>query len=76
MYISPKLYTILGTYTRAFVAAMVTSYSLGNTSLKVLFTAGMASIIPVIMRWANPADTFPAPNKALTTANEMTDSVL
>lgn len=70
MSISPKVYTILGTYTRAFVAAMVTSYSLGNTSVKALFTAGLAAILPVIMRWANPADTFPAPNAALKAADD------
>ena len=73
MSISPKVYTILGTYTRAFVAAMVTSYSLGNTSMKALFTAGLAAILPVIMRWANPGDTFPAPAPGLQAASEVVD---
>ena len=75
MKISPKVYTVLGTYARAFVAAMCASYMLGNTSIKVLFASGMSAIIPVILRWANPADVFPAPNKALTTADKMTDDV-
>ena len=54
-----KLWTILGTYVRAFVAAVVTQYALGNTSVKALFAAGAASVIPVILRWANPKDSFP-----------------
>lgn len=61
MNISPKVYTILGTYARAFIAAVVTSYTLGNTSVKALFAAGASAIIPVVLRWANPKDNFPAP---------------
>ena len=61
MNISPKVYTILGTYSRAFVAAMAASYMTGNTSIKSLFASGVAAVLPVILRWANPADTFPAP---------------
>jgi hypothetical protein len=60
MNISPKVWTILGTYSRAFIAAIVTQYTLGNTSVKSLFAAGAASVIPVILRWANPGDQFPA----------------
>jgi len=59
--ISPKVHTILGTYARAFVAAVVSSYMLGNTSVKALFAAGSAAVIPVILRWANPGDQFPHP---------------
>lgn len=75
MNISPKVWTVLGTYTRAFIAATVTSYAMGNTSIKALFAAGMASIIPVILRWANPVDTFPAPGKGLKAADEVVTSV-
>ena len=50
MNISPKVWTILGTYARAFIAAIVTQYTLGNTSVKALFAAGAASVIPVILR--------------------------
>jgi hypothetical protein len=63
MHISPKVYTILGTYARAFIAAVVTSYTLGNTSVKALFAAGASAVIPVILRWANPNDQFPKPAK-------------
>ena len=72
--ISPKLWTVLGTYTRAFIAAVVTSYSLGNTSIKALFTAGLAAIIPVILRWANPGDQFPAPQASVQAAAAVVDA--
>jgi hypothetical protein len=68
MNISPKVWTILGTYARAFVAAIVTQYTLGNTSVKALFAAGAASVIPVILRWANPADQFPAAQPSINAA--------
>jgi hypothetical protein len=69
-HISPKVYTILGTYARAFVAAVVAQYTMGNTSVKALFASGMASIIPVILRWANPADQFPHPQPSIKKAAE------
>jgi len=75
MNISPKLYTILGTYARAFIAAVVTQYTVGNTSVKALFAAGMASIIPVILRWANPGDQFPAPQKSTKAAAQVVDTL-
>jgi hypothetical protein len=75
MNISPKLYTILGTYARAFIAAVVTQYTVGNTSVKALFAAGMASIIPVILRWANPADQFPAAQPSVKAAAEVVDTL-
>ena len=43
--VSPKLYTILGTYARAFIAAVVAQYLLGNTSVKALFAAGMSAVL-------------------------------
>lgn len=76
MYISPKVYTILGTYSRAFIAAVVTQYTLGNTSIKALFAAGMASVIPVILRWANPVDQFPAPMKSVVKGTAEADAAI
>jgi len=73
MNISPKVYTILGTYARAFVAAVVSSYMLGNTSVKALFAAGAAAVLPVILRWANPADQFPAPQASVKAAAKVVD---
>lgn len=73
MTISPKVWTVLGTYSRAFIAAMVTSYSLGNTSIKALFAAGASAVIPVILRWANPGDQFPAPQASFKAAAKVVD---
>jgi hypothetical protein len=74
MNISPKVWTILGTYARAFVAAVVTQYTLGNTSIKALFAAGAASVIPVILRWANPGDQFPMPQASAKAAAAVVDN--
>jgi len=68
MNISPKVWTILGTYARAFIAAVVASYTMGHTGVKDLFAAGAASVIPVILRWANPGDQFPAPQPSVKAA--------
>jgi hypothetical protein len=74
MNISPKVYTILGTYSRAFIAATVASYTTGHTGIKDLFAAGLASIIPVILRWANPGDQFPAPQASVKAAAAVVDT--
>jgi len=74
MNISPKVWTILGTYSRAFIAATVTSYTTGHTGVKDLFAAGLASIIPVILRWANPGDQFPTPQASVKAAAEVVDN--
>ena len=73
MNISPKVWTILGTYARAFIASVVTQYTLGNTSVKALFAAGAASVIPVILRWANPGDQFPAAQASVKAAAAVVD---
>ena len=53
------LKTIGGTYARAFIAGMGTSYLMGKTEPKAIFAAGVAGVVPVLMRWANPKDSFP-----------------
>ena len=54
-----QLTSIGGTYLRAFITGAVTAYTLGKTDPKDFFAAGLAAIIPIIMRWANPKDSFP-----------------
>ena len=54
-----QLTSIGGTYFRAFIAGAVTAYTLGKTDPKDFITAGVAAIIPIVMRWANPKDAFP-----------------
>jgi hypothetical protein len=75
MNISPKFYTILGTYARAFIAAVAAQYMLGNTSIKALFAAGTTAVLPVILRWANPGDQFPAPQPSIKKAAAVVEGI-
>jgi hypothetical protein len=54
-----QLTSIGGTYLRAFITGAVTAYTLGKNEPKDFLAAGLAAIIPIIMRWANPKDAFP-----------------
>jgi hypothetical protein len=54
-----KLYTILGTWSRAFIAAVIASYLSGNSDPKVIAASGLAAVLPVILRYLNPNDVFP-----------------
>lgn len=60
---SPKfkeqINSIVGTYIRAFVAGATTAYAVGATAPSDYVKAGIASILPILMRWANPKDSFP-----------------
>ena len=50
---------VLGTWARAFVAAVIASYLSGNNNPKVILASGVAAVLPVILRWLNPKDAFP-----------------
>jgi len=54
-----QLTSIGGTYLRAFITGSVTAFTLGKTTPKDFLAAGCAAIIPLVMRWANPKDSFP-----------------
>jgi len=54
-----QMTSIAGTYGRAFVTGAVTAFTLGKTSPSDILKAGIAAIIPVLLRWANPKDSFP-----------------
>lgn len=41
---------------RSFLAAAIALIAIGETDPKALFTAGMAAILPVILRTLNPKD--------------------
>ena len=58
-----KLQMILGTWGRAFTAAVLASYLSGYHSPKYLLNAGLAAILPVILRYLNQNDSFPNPQK-------------
>jgi hypothetical protein len=43
-------------WARSFLAASVACYLAGITDPKQLLNAGLAALLPVILRWLNPGD--------------------
>jgi hypothetical protein len=43
-------------WARSFLAAAIAVYATGNTDPKAIASAGLAAILPVILRWLNPKD--------------------
>jgi hypothetical protein len=52
-----KMKPILASWARSFMAASVALYMAGETDPKTLGMAGVAAVLPVILRWLNPKDT-------------------
>ena len=53
---SAELKPILASYARSFIAASLAVYMAGVTDPKAILSAGVAAILPVLMRWLNPND--------------------
>ena len=47
---------ILGSYARSFFTGALTLYMAGETDPRKLLAAGIAAIVPPLMRWLNPND--------------------
>ena len=45
-----------GSWARAFLVAVLTLAAAGVTDPKALIAAGLASVLPPVIRWLNPAD--------------------
>jgi hypothetical protein len=43
-------------WARSFLASCIAVYLAGVTDPKAIFGAGVAAILPVILRWLNPED--------------------
>jgi hypothetical protein len=43
-------------WARSFLAAAIAVYLSGNTDPKAIAGAGVAAVLPVILRWLNPSD--------------------
>lgn len=43
-------------WARSFLAAAVAVYMAGVTDPKAIASAGLAAVLPVILRWLNPND--------------------
>lgn len=52
-----KMKPIAASWARSFMAATVALYMAGETDPKTLGMAGVAAVLPVILRWLNPKDT-------------------
>lgn len=47
---------MLASWVRSFIAAVLTLWATGNNDWRDLFTAGLAAVVPPILRWLNPND--------------------
>jgi hypothetical protein len=52
-----ELKPMLASYARSFIAASLAVYMAGVTDPKAILSAGVAAVVPVLMRWLNPKDT-------------------
>ena len=43
-------------WARSFMAASLAVYMSGNTDLKAVGSAGLAAVLPVVLRYLNPTD--------------------
>jgi hypothetical protein len=51
-----ELKPMLASYARSFIAAGLAVYMAGVTDPQAILSAGMAAVVPVLMRWLNPND--------------------
>jgi hypothetical protein len=47
---------MLASYARSFIAAGLAVYMAGVTDPQAILSAGVAAVVPVLMRWLNPND--------------------
>lgn len=47
---------ILASWARSFLAASLAVYMAGETDLDSILKAGLAAVLPVVIRWLNPKD--------------------
>ena len=52
-----QLKKIAASYGRSFLAACLAVYLAGVTDPKAIIGAGVAAILPPLLRWLNPGDT-------------------
>jgi hypothetical protein len=47
---------LAASWARSFLAAVIAVYLAGVTDPKALLGAGLAAVLPVVLRWLNPND--------------------
>jgi hypothetical protein len=51
-----KAKALAASWARSFMAAAIAVYMAGQTNPKDIAMAGVAAVLPVILRWLNPND--------------------
>ena len=51
-----KTKALAASWARSFMAAALALYMAGEQDPKTLMLAGIAAVVPVILRWLNPKD--------------------
>lgn len=51
-----QIKAMAASWARSFLAAAIAVYMSGNTDIKAIGSAGLAAVLPVILRWLNPND--------------------
>lgn len=54
--IPEQVKAVAASYARVFIAASLTLYLAGETDLAMLWQAGVAAVLPPLVRWLNPKD--------------------
>ena len=47
---------MIASYARSFLSAVIALYLAGETNPKALLAAGVAAVLPPVLRWLNPND--------------------
>jgi hypothetical protein len=56
MNISPKIQAMAASWARSFIGAGLAVYMTGNTNPSDIAKAGVAALLPVLLRWVNSND--------------------
>jgi hypothetical protein len=68
--VPPKVWTVFGFWTHVAAGGVLTEYIVHHTtSIKALGGAALAALAPVLYRYFNPGDNFPAPSTTLVAAD-------
>lgn len=54
--IPEQVKAVVASYARVFIAASLTLYLAGERDLSALWAAGVAAVLPPLVRWLNPND--------------------
>ena len=68
--VPPKVWTVIGFWSHVAAGGVLTEYIVHHTtSVKALGGAALAALAPVLYRYFNPGDNFPAASSTLIAAD-------